>query len=155
MAKYEKKRSARRSTPRRPITTGMESTAELPDPMPCALASILLPASHARGCSMQRGLLPGSCWVRAETCVFGQFMRTGCAVRRGCAAGDWTPAWVRGGGAWRHGRSSSVSRVPSCSDADGRKVSLETRIETPPLRYWLIASATCPRSEVRATAEAP
>ncbi len=28
----------------------------------------------------------------------------------------------------------------------GRKVSLETRIETPPLRYWLIASDTCPRS---------
>ena len=32
---------------------------------------------------------------------------------------------------------------------------METRIETQPLRYWLIASATCPRSEVRVTAEAP
>ena len=49
MAKYEKKRSARRSTPRRPIT--MASTAEPPDPIPCALAAILLPASHEPGCS--------------------------------------------------------------------------------------------------------
>ncbi len=84
MAKYEKKRSARRSTPRRPIT--MASTAEPPDPIPCALAAILLPASHAPGCSMERGLFPGACWVRAETCVFGPFMRTGCVGA----------AWMRG-----------------------------------------------------------
>jgi hypothetical protein len=43
MVKYEKKRSARRSTPRHPIT--MASTAEPPDPMPCALAAISLPES--------------------------------------------------------------------------------------------------------------
>ena len=85
MAQYEKKRSARRSTPRRPIT--MASTAEPPDPMPCALAAILLPASHARGCRMQRGLFPEPYWVRAETCVFGPFMRTECAGA----------AWMRGG----------------------------------------------------------
>jgi hypothetical protein len=59
MAKYEKKRSARRSTPRHPIT--MASTAEPPDPMPCALAVILLPVSRARGCRMQRGLFQGAC----------------------------------------------------------------------------------------------
>ena len=58
MAKYEKKRSARRSTPRHPIT--MASTAEPPDPMPCALAVILLPVSRARGCRMQRGLFQGA-----------------------------------------------------------------------------------------------
>ena len=58
MAKYEKKRSARRSTPRHPIT--MASTAEPPDPMPCALAAILLPESCARGCRMQKGLFPGT-----------------------------------------------------------------------------------------------
>jgi len=85
MAKYEKKRSARRSTPRHPIT--MASTAEPPDPMPCALAAILLPASRARGCSIQRGLFPGACWVRAGTCVFGPFMHVGCAGA----------AWMRGG----------------------------------------------------------
>ena len=59
MGKYEKKRSARRSTPRHPIT--MASTAEPPDPMPCALAVILLPVSGARGCRMQRGLFQGAC----------------------------------------------------------------------------------------------
>jgi len=85
MAKYEKKRSARRSTPRRPIT--MASTAEPPDPIPCALAVILLPASHASGCGMQRDLFPGTCWVCAETCVFGPFMRTGCVGA----------SWMRGG----------------------------------------------------------
>jgi len=37
-AQYEKKHSARRSTPRYPIT--MASTTEPPDPMPCALAAI-------------------------------------------------------------------------------------------------------------------
>ena len=58
MAKYERKRSARRSTPRHPIT--MASTAEPPDPMPCALAAILLPESCARGCRMQKGLFPGT-----------------------------------------------------------------------------------------------
>jgi hypothetical protein len=30
---------------------------------------------------------PGSCWVRAGTCVFGLFMRAGCA----------DAAWMRGG----------------------------------------------------------
>jgi len=85
MTKYEKKRSARRSTQRHPIT--MASTAEPPDPMPCALATILLQASRAHGCRMQRGLFPGACWVRAGTCVFGPFLRAGCAGA----------AWMRGG----------------------------------------------------------
>ncbi len=58
MAKYERKRSARLSTPRHPIT--MASTAEPPDPMPCALAAILLPESCVRSCRMQKGLFPGT-----------------------------------------------------------------------------------------------
>jgi len=57
-AKYEKKHSARRSTPRHPIT--MASTAEPPDPMSCALAAILLPESRTHGCHMQKGLFPGT-----------------------------------------------------------------------------------------------
>jgi len=65
----------------------MASTAEPPDPMPCALAAILLPASRARGCRMQRGLFLGACWVRAWTCVFGQFLLAECAGA----------AWMRGG----------------------------------------------------------
>jgi len=84
MAKYEKKRSARRSTPRHPIT--MASTDETPDPMPCALAAILLPESRAHGCHMQKGWFPGTYCVHAGTCVFGPFLRAGCAGT----------AWVRG-----------------------------------------------------------
>jgi hypothetical protein len=45
MAKYEKNRSTHRSTLRHPID--MASTAKSPDPMPCALAAILLPESRA------------------------------------------------------------------------------------------------------------
>ena len=85
MAKYEKKRSARRSTPRHPIT--MASTAEPPDPMSCELTVILLPESRAHGCHMQKGLFPGTYCVHAGTCVFGPFLHAGCAGA----------VWVRGG----------------------------------------------------------
>ena len=57
MAKYEKNRSTRRSTPRHPIA--MASTAKPPDPMPCALAAILLPESLAPACHMRKTLFPG------------------------------------------------------------------------------------------------
>jgi len=46
----------------------------------------------------------------------GRSCERGARVRRGCAAGAWAPAWVRGGGAWRRGRAACVSRVPRCSD---------------------------------------
>ncbi len=109
MAKYEKKRSARLSTPRHPIT--MVSTAEPPDPMPCALASILLSESRPHGCHMQKGLFPGTQWVHAGTCVlvlvFGSFLRAGCAGA----------AWVRSGslgtgmGVWRRCMALRVGGV--------------------------------------------
>jgi hypothetical protein len=74
MAKYERRRSARRSTPRHSIA--VSSTAEPPDPMPCALAAILLPASRARGCHMQRGLCVGvvraSPWGAGRRGVFSR-----------------------------------------------------------------------------------
>jgi hypothetical protein len=59
MAKYEKNRSTRRSTPRHPIA--MASTAKPPDPMSCALAEILLPepAHGVRSCGMCRRREPG------------------------------------------------------------------------------------------------
>ena len=63
MAKYEKNRSTRRSTPRHPIA--MASTAKPPDPMPCALAAILLPESPAPACHMRKTLFPGTFWVHA------------------------------------------------------------------------------------------
>jgi hypothetical protein len=36
----------------------------------------------------------------------------GVRVRRGYAAGALTAAWVRGGGAWRHGWAEYVGQVP-------------------------------------------
>jgi hypothetical protein len=36
----------------------------------------------------------------------------GARVRRGCGAGAWAAAWVRGGGAWRRGWAAYVGRVP-------------------------------------------
>jgi len=86
-----KNRSTRRSTPSHPIA--MASTAKPPDPMPCALAAILLPESRAHGCHMQKTLFPGTYWVHTGECVLGPFLRAGW-VRRGCA-GVWAAAWVR------------------------------------------------------------
>jgi hypothetical protein len=92
----------------------MASTAEPPDPMPCALASILLPESRVHGCHMKKGLFQGTYWVHAWTCVFGPFLRAGCAGA----------VWVRGRslgsgmGAGRRcltphrGWASYVGRVP-------------------------------------------
>ena len=67
MGKYEKKRSARRSTPRYPIT--MASTAETPDPMPCALAAILLQASSARLMYAKRLVSGGVLGACRDMCV--------------------------------------------------------------------------------------
>ena len=52
-----KNRSTRRSTPRHPID--MSSTVNPPDPMPCALAAVLLLELHAHGCHMQKTLSSG------------------------------------------------------------------------------------------------
>ena len=82
MAKYGKNRSTRRSTPRHPIA--MASTAKPPDPMPCALAAILLPESSAPACHMRKTLFPGTFWVHAGCgCVRAV---PACGVRR-CGVG--------------------------------------------------------------------
>jgi len=47
----------RRSTPRHPIA--IASTTKPPDPMPYALAAILLPESRAHGCHMQKIVFSG------------------------------------------------------------------------------------------------
>jgi hypothetical protein len=75
------------------VQIAMASTAKPPDPMPCALAAILLPESRAHGCHMQKTLFPGTYWVHTGECVLGPFLRAGW-VRRGCA-GVWAAAWVR------------------------------------------------------------
>jgi len=51
----------------------MASTANPPDPMPCALVAILLPESGAHGCHMQKTLFP------ARVCVLGPCLHAGCA----------------------------------------------------------------------------
>ena len=82
MAKYEKNRSTRCSTPRHPIA--MASTAKSPDPMPCALATILLPESRAPACHMRKTLFQGTYWVHAGCgCVR---VVPACGVRR-CGVG--------------------------------------------------------------------
>jgi len=103
-------RSPRSSTPRRPIT--MASTDKPPDPMPCALAALLLPDSCARGYHMRKTLFPGSALaiMRGRACP-GRACTRGTLVRRAWAAGAGTTAWVRGVGTWRRGWASSVVRV--------------------------------------------
>ena len=51
-------------------------------------------------------------------------------MRRGCAAGAWAPAWVRGGGAWRRGRAACVGRVPTCGDSDACRRWLGERVRS-------------------------
>ena len=117
MAKYERKRSARLSTPRHPIT--MASTAEPPDPMPCALAAILLPESCARGCRMQNTCFRGlSACTPGRVCSDRSCVRDA-RVRRGCAAGAWRAAWVRGSGAWRRGWAACRWSGPASGGAGG------------------------------------
>jgi hypothetical protein len=67
---------------------------------------------------MQKSLFPGTFWVHAGTCVFGQFLRAGCVGA----------AWVRGGslgsgmGARRRCLSQRAGDVrwssPPCHDED-------------------------------------
>jgi hypothetical protein len=86
MVKYEKNRSTRRSTPRHPIA--MASTAKPPDPMPCALAAILLPESRARAPAIYgKPCFQGPTGCMRGAGAFGPFLRTGCAGA----------VWVRGG----------------------------------------------------------
>jgi hypothetical protein len=63
-------------TPRHPIA--MTSTAKPPDPMPCALAAVLLPESRAHGCHMQKTLFTGLkrclCYIFFLVMAFGFFV---------------------------------------------------------------------------------
>jgi len=77
-----KNRSPRSSTPRHPIA--MASTGKSPDPIPCALAAVLLPGSHAHCYHMQKTLFPG----RARITVRGAYVLGPC-LRAGCAHAAW------------------------------------------------------------------
>ena len=69
--------SPKSSTPRHPINMG--STVKPPDPMPCALAAILLLESLAQGCHMQKTMFLGpSCTAGISQCVLGPCLRAGC-----------------------------------------------------------------------------
>jgi len=95
----------------------------------CQLLSLPIPCHvhWPRSCCQSLWRPPAIC---GKPCFRGRsrIQRAGChrskgrntipRMRRGCAAGAWTPAWVRGDGAWRRGRAACVSREPGCSDAD-------------------------------------
>ena len=78
-----KNRSPRRFTPRHPID--IASTAKPPDPMPCALAAILLPESRAHGCHMQKTVFPGPA-MRTHNSV-RTYAVPACGVRS-CGVGE-------------------------------------------------------------------
>jgi hypothetical protein len=65
----------------------MASTAKPPDPMPCALAAVLLPESLAHGCHMQKTLFPGPVPRASGAYVLGPCLRAGFA----------NAAWAVGG----------------------------------------------------------
>jgi hypothetical protein len=75
MAKYEKQLHTALH-----VQIAMASTAKPPDPMPCALASILLPESRAHGCHMKKTLFPGTYYRVCSRAV------PACGVRR-CGVG--------------------------------------------------------------------
>ena len=99
-------------------------------PIPC---HVHWPRSCYRRRARAAAVCKEACFRGRAGCVPGHVC-SGCScvqsalVRRGCAAGAWAPAWVRGGGAWRRGRVSCVSRVPSCSDADACRRWLGERV---------------------------
>jgi hypothetical protein len=64
----------------------MESTAKPPDPMPCALAAVLLPESHAHGCHMQNALFLGPAYTRGCITVCARPV-TAYRVRSCCVGG--------------------------------------------------------------------
>ena len=59
MTKYEKSSTTALHTETSYRHVNMVSTANPSDPMPCALASVLLPESRMHGCHMQKTLFPG------------------------------------------------------------------------------------------------
>ncbi len=99
----------------------MASPAKPPDPMPCALAALLLPESRARGCHVQETLFPepalrASGGVRAQAVPARGVRSRGVreqrepGQRRGCAAAH--RGWAASvGGATHSGWVASVGRV--------------------------------------------
>ena len=51
----------------------------------------------AHGCHMQKTSFPGTCWVHGRTCVFGPFLRAGCAGAA-CVHGGSLGSGVGAGG---------------------------------------------------------
>ena len=112
------KKTAQHGAPSRDIRSPWRQLLSLP--IPCHV-------HWQRSCCQSLSRPPAIC---GKPCFQGRprIQRAGChtskgrntipRVRRGCAAGAWTPAWVRGGGTWRRGRAACVGRVPGCIDAD-------------------------------------
>ena len=128
MAKYEK--TAPHGVPRRDIRSPWRQLLSLP--LPC---HVHWPLSCCQSLSRPPAICGKPCFrdsprIQRAGCHGSKGRNTIPLVRRGYAAGAWTPAWVRGGGAWRRGRAACVSRVPGCSDADACRRWLGERVGT-------------------------
>ena len=111
MAEYEKK--VLHDAPRPDILSPWRRRLSLP--IPC---HVHWPRSSCQSRARTAVIFKKACFRGPPGCMPGRVCSgrscvRGARVRRGCAAGAWTPAWVRGGGAWRRGRAACVSRVPS------------------------------------------
>ena len=112
------RKTAPHGAPRRDIRSPWRQLLSLP--LPC---HVHWPLSCCQSLSRPPAICGKPCFrgrprIQRAGCHRSKGRNTIPRVRSGCAAGAWTPAWVRGGGAWRRGRAACVSRVPSCSDAD-------------------------------------
>jgi hypothetical protein len=95
----------------------------------CTGRDLVASVARARLQDAKRLVSGGVLCVPGRACS-GRSCVRGARVRRGCAAGAWAPAWVRGGGAWRRGRAACVGRVPSCGDSDACRRWLGERVRS-------------------------
>jgi hypothetical protein len=112
------KKSAPHGAPRPDILSPWRRRLSLP--IPC---HVHWPRSCCQRRARTASIYKKACFRGHTGCTPGRVYSgsscvRGARVRRGCAAGAWAPAWVRGGGVWRRGRAACVSRVPLYSDAD-------------------------------------
>ena len=106
------KGSAPRGDPRPDILSPWRRRLSLP--IPC---HVHWPRSCCRSRARAADVCKKACFRGLSACTPGRVCSDrscvrGARVRRGCAAGAWRAAWVRGSGAWRRGWASCVGRVP-------------------------------------------
>ena len=106
------KGSAPHGAPRPDILSPWRRRLSLP--IPC---HVHWPRSCCRSRARAAAVCKKACFRGLSACTPGRVCSDrscvrGARVRRGCAAGAWKAAWVRGRGAWRRGWAACVGRVP-------------------------------------------